>query len=519
MRTVLCYLLLALCFGNAARAQTRPNIILIYADDHAAHAVSAYRKLLPYALDLPATPNLDRLAREGMLFRNAFATNSICGPARAAVLTGQYGHLSGVLTNTDSLHPTHVTFPKLLQGGGYQTALIGKWHLHERPAGFDRYEILPGQGAYYNPVLVSATDSVRHTGYTQEIIAERALHWLNQTRDRTRPFMLMVHFNAPHRFWDPGPGQLSLYRDADLPEPATLFDAGADRAFRTDEPEMTVALDLVARDLKLVEPTNLNEQQLAAWRRWYDPENAAFRAAQLSGAALVRWKYQRFIKDYMRAVAGIDDNVGRILADLERTGLDRNTVIIYSSDQGFFLGDHGWFDKRWMYEESIRTPLLVRWPGVVKAGTMANALVMNLDYAQTILDLAGVPAAPEMQGLSFRPLLAGQAYRERDAIYYQYFEYPGWHMVQRQYGVRDRRYKLIHYYEVAKWELFDLERDPHELHNVYGERAYRGVENRMKQKLADLREQYRVPEHDPVPHRPWQAPPEYRRVNTRGNSQ
>ena len=502
---------------SAAQAQ-RPNIVFIYADDHAAHAVSAYRRHLPYAIDLPATPNLDRLAREGMLFRNAFATNSICGPARAAVLTGQYGHLNGVLTNSDSLHQTHVNFPKLLQGGGYTTALIGKWHLHERPSGFDRYEILPGQGAYYNPVLVSQTDSIRYTGYTQEIITERALAWLDR-RDANKPFMMMVHFNAPHRFWDPGPQQLGLYRDADLPEPATLFDPGADRAFAREEPHMTIEQDLVARDLKLTEPANLNPEQLSEWRRWYDPENSAFRAANLTGAALVRWKYQRFIKDYMRAVAGIDDNVGKLMAELERRGVANNTIVIYSSDQGFFLGDHGWFDKRWMYEESIRTPLLVRWPGVVKPGSVADQLVMNLDFAQTLLDVAQVPAARGMQGMSFLPILRGARPRWRDAIYYQYFEYPGWHMVQRQYGVRDHRHKLIHYYEAGKWELFDLERDPHELHNVYGERGYRDVANRLTRKLAALRKQYAVPEQDPVPHRHWEAPPEYRRTNTQRNPQ
>jgi arylsulfatase A-like enzyme len=494
----------------------RPNIILIYSDDHAAHSISAYRRHLPYAIALPETPNLDRIAREGMLFRNAFVTNSICGPARAAVLTGQYGHLSGVMTNSDSLHPTHTTFPKLLQRGGYQTALIGKWHLHERPSGFDRYEILPGQGAYYNPVLVSATDSVRHTGYTQEVIAERAMRWLN-ARDQGKPFMMMVHFNAPHRFWDPGPRQLGLYRERDLPEPATLFDRGDTRVFPIDQPEMTIAHDLVARDLKLTEPANLNADQLAEWRKWYDPENAAFRSANLMGEALVRWKYQRYIKDYMRAVAGIDDNVGRLLAELERLGLANNTVVVYSSDQGMFLGDHGWFDKRWMYEESLRTPLLVRWPGVVKAGSTNSQLVMNLDFAQTFLAIANVPADQEMQGISFLPLLKGSNRPLRDAIYYQYFEYPGWHMVQRQYGVRDMRYKLIHYYEAGKWELFDLERDPHELRNVYDERGYGDVVRRMERKLAKLRSQYGAPQQDPVPHKPWHAPPEYRRDRVQGN--
>jgi arylsulfatase A-like enzyme len=281
---------------------------------------------------------------------------------------------------------------------------------------------------------------------------------------------------------------------------------------------MTIAQDLTERDLKLIEPNNLTAEQLAEWRKWYDPENAAFHSAQLTGDALTRWKYQRYIKDYMRAVSGIDANVGRILADLERSGLLANTVIIYTSDQGFFLGDHGWFDKRWMYEESLRTPLLVRWPGVVRAGTVAEQLVMNLDLGQTILDMARVPAAPAMQGRSFLPLLQGKKPRWRDAIYYQYFAYPDWHMVQRQYGVRDARYKLIHYYEAGRWELFDLERDPHELHNVYDVARYDDVVKRMKRKLTALRAEYRVPQQDPVPHTPWQAPPEYRR-NTQRNSQ
>jgi arylsulfatase A-like enzyme len=447
-----------------------------------------------------------------MLFKNAFVTNSICGPARAAILTGQYGHLTGVMTNNDSLHASVVTFPQLLSEGGYQTVLIGKWHLKERPVGFAHYEIMPGQGRYYNPVLISARDSVRHEGYAQDVLTSRALDWLNQQRDTSKPFFLMLSLNAPHRFWDPGPAQLPLYRDAPLPEPVTLFDDGGGRVFRAAEPEMTIAHDLADRDLKLSEPIGLDAQQLAEWRKWYDPENEAFRAARLSGAALTRWKYQRYIKDYMRAVAGIDANVGRLLADLKRSGLADQTVVVYSSDQGFFLGDHGWFDKRWMYEESLRTPLLVRWPGVVKAGSIKTELVMNLDFAQTVLDIAGVEASPHMQGTSFVPLLRGKRPKQwRDAIYYQYFAYPDWHMVQRQYGVRDARYKLIHYYEVGRWELFDLERDPHELRSVYDDASYRAVVDRMKGKLEALRAQYRVPTRDPVPHTPFELPVEYRR--------
>jgi arylsulfatase A-like enzyme len=486
-----------------AQPQPRPNIVFLYSDDHAAHAISAYQKHLKYAFPLPATPNLDRLARDGMLFTNAFVTNSICGPARAAVLTGQYGHLTGVMTNLDSLHSTTRTFPMMLQEAGYRTAVFGKWHLKERPAGFTRYEIMPGQGSYYNPVLMSADDSVRHTGYSQDVITNRALGWIAQQR---APYFVMINFNAPHRWWEPGPQQLPLFRDHDLAEPPTLFDTGAGRAFATTDFEMTIAMDLVERDLKLLEPTNMNPEQLAEWRKWYDPENAAFRAAGLKGDALTRWKYQRFIKDYMRSVLGIDAAIGRVLE-----ALPENTIVIYSSDQGFFLGDHGWFDKRWMYEESLRTPLLVKWPGVVEPRSINNDLVMNLDLAPTLLELAGVRPDPAMQGLSFAPILRGEKTKWRDAIYYQYFAYPDWHMVRRQYGVRDARYKLIRYYEVDKWELFDLEKDPAEMRSVYADAGYGNVVIEMKKKLEELRARYRVPAHDPVPYTPWEAPPEYRR--------
>ena len=486
--------------------QPRPNIVFLYSDDHAAHAISAYQKHLEYAIPLPATPNLDKLARDGMLFTNAFVTNSICGPARATVLTGQYGHLSGVMTNADTLHPTTRTFPGMLQRSGYRTAVFGKWHLKERPVGFTHYETMLKQGPYYNPVLISEHDSVRHTGYSQNIITDRALEWIKQQRE---PYFAMINFNAPHRWWEPGPEQLPLFRKGDLAEPATLFDTGSGRAFATSDPEMTISMDLVARDLKLIEPTDMNAEQLAEWRKWYDPENAAFHAAGLTGDALTRWKYQRFIKDYMRAVLGIDAAIGRILA-----ALPENTIVIYSSDQGFFLGDHGWFDKRWMYEESLRTPLLIKWPGVVKPGSVNDDLVMNLDFAPTLLELAGLNADAEMQGLSFAPLLRAERPQWRDAIYYQYFAYPDWHMVRRQYGVRDARYKLVRYYEVDKWELFDLEKDPHEMRSVYSDAEYVDVVSEMKKKLESLRAQYRVPAHDPVPYTPWEAPPVYRRQHT-----
>jgi arylsulfatase A-like enzyme len=497
----------------ALRAQERPNILFLFSDDHAAHALSAYREHLAYGARLPPTPNLDRLARQGMLFVDSFVTNSICAPSRATVLTGQYGHLNGVMTNQHPLHPTHTTFPRLLRDAGYETALFGKWHLASEPQGFDHHEILRGQGPYYNPVLHSAGgDSAAHRGYTIDVLTTRALDWL-ETREGGRPFLLMLQFNAVHRFWDPGPDQLGLYRDTVIPEPATFWDDGAGRVFAWDAPEMTVALDLFDRDLKLEAPTGLDEEQLAAFELAYAGENRAYAARPPEGDALTRWRYQRYIQDYLRVLAAVDVAVGRVLDALEASGLAGSTLVVYTSDQGFFLGDHGWFDKRWMYEESLRTPLLVRWPGVVEPGSVNHDLVMNLDLAETFLEVAGAEIPSSMQGESLVPLLRGATPPDwRDAIYYQYFEYPGWHMVQRQHGVRTARYKLIHYYEVGRWELFDLARDPDEMRSVWGDPGYAEVVEALTARLAELRAHYAVPADDPVPHEPFEAPPQFRRA-------
>ncbi|MGQ0539680.1 MAG: sulfatase family protein [Gemmatimonadaceae bacterium] len=494
--------LLSLIAGVAirayAQAPARPNILFIFSDDHAAHAISAYGS------QINQTPNIDRLAREGMLFKNAFVTNSICAPSRATVLTGQFGHINGVATNTEPLHPTAVTFPGLLRASGYTTAVIGKWHLKTLPQDFDHYEVLNDQGTYYNPLLFRPRDTVRVEGYATDIITDRALAWLQSGRESSRPFLLMYQHKAPHRPWQPGPGQLGQYSEGRIPEPATLFDDWAGRASPARGQEMTIANHLDENDLKLVAPGDLTPAQRAAWDAAYSAANAAFHQAGLTGDSLVRWKYQRYIADYLRTVASIDENLGRVLAYLDSSGLARNTVVIYSSDQGFFLGDHGWFDKRWMYEESLRTPLLIRWPGVVRPASLNADLVQNLDYAQTMLEMAQVPIPRAMQGRSLVPLLRGRTPRDwRDAIYYQYFEYPSWHMVRRHYGVRTQRYKLIHYYEVNEWELFDLQRDPRELRSVYADAAYRPVVQRMKGRLRALRQEYAVPDVDPVPYRPW----------------
>ncbi|NIN72529.1 MAG: sulfatase-like hydrolase/transferase [Gemmatimonadetes bacterium] len=472
-----------------------PNIIFIFADDHAAHAVGAYGSRLS------ETPNIDRLAREGMLFRNAFVTNSICAPSRAVILTGKHSHLNGVPTNRERFDSAQVTFPKLLQAAGYQTAIIGKWHLKSEPTGFDYWEVLPGQGTYYNPDFRTPAGVLEHTGYVTDIITDKVLEWLERGRDPEKPFVLMYQHKAPHRRWEPGPEQLTLFDDVTIPEPTTLFDDYSGRASPAAVQEMTIAQHLYESDLKLVPPSQLNDEQLGLWNAAYEPKNQAFREANLAGADLVRWKYQRYLKDYLRTITSIDDNLGRLLDYLDRSGLAENTVVIYSSDQGFYLGDHGWYDKRWMYEESLRMPLIVRWPRVVEPGSQNSDLVQNLDFAETFLEMAGVAVPPEMQGRSLLPLLHGETPDDwRDAIYYHYFEYPAVHMVRRHYGVRTMRYKLIYYYEIDEWELFDLERDPDELSSVYGHPDYVGVQEDLEDMLQSLREHYGVPQQDPVPY-------------------
>ena len=399
----------------------RPNILFVLADDHAAHAISAYGSRINQ------TPNIDRLAAEGIRFTNAFVTNSLCSPSRATMLTGQYSHVNGVATLRETLDPNRATFPKLLQAAGYQTAVFGKWHLRSRPAGFDHYEVLESMGEYYNPTLFSERDSVKHEGYVTDIITDRALSWLAR-RDPDRPFLLMYHHKAPHADWLPGPSHLTKYDDVTIPEPTTLFDDYSGRTSAAATQEMTVAYHLNDNHLKLVPPRGLTERQLAAWNAAYEPKNDAFRKANLASKEYIRWEYQRFIKDYLRTVASVDDNLGRVLDYLDKTGLAKNTVVVYASDNGFFLGDHGWFDKRWMYEESLRVPLIVRWPGKITPGSVSQSLVLNLDFAETFLEMAGVAIPAGMQGRSLVPLLRGKTPADwRDAIYYHYYAFPDWH--------------------------------------------------------------------------------------------
>jgi arylsulfatase A-like enzyme len=487
---------------------SRPNILFVFTDDHAPHAIGAYGS--PYAA-LDPTPHIDRLAREGMLFRNSFCTNSICGPSRAVIQTGKHSHRNGFRDNGDRFNGDQTTFPKLLQAAGYDTALFGKWHLGTTPQGFDAWEVLPGQGDYYNPKLIGPEGERVIEGYCTDIVTDLAVEWLDAREDPEAPFLLMCQHKAPHRNWMPAPRHLDLYDGVELPEPATLFDRHEDDASPARLQEMEIDRDMsLVYDL-FVDPWEgwdpkagfandgsgfrnlgrMTAEQRAAWDAAYADENAAFLAAGLQGEALVRWTYQRYMKNYLRTIRGVDDSVGRLLAALEERGLAQNTVVVYSSDQGFYLGDHGWFDKRWMYEESLRMPLIVRWPGVVPANAVDEHLVQNLDYAQTFLELAGVEAPADMQGLSLAPLLRGEDPGGwRDAIYYHYYAFPSIHRVARHYGIRTARWKLIRHYQFDEWELFDLEADPDELTNLYGRPGLESQTRDLKRRLLDLRVQY-----------------------------
>lgn len=486
MASAILSLLMAVPAG-AIEKPRQPNVLFVFTDDHASHAMSCYGS------KINKTPNLDRIAKEGMLFRNCFCTNSICAPSRAVILTGKHSHLNGVIDNRVSFDGSQQTFPKLLQKAGYQTAWLGKWHLKSDPTGFDRWAILSaggGQGTYYNPAFKTDRGQVKIDGYVTDVITDMALDWLQKGRDKDRPFFLVYSHKAPHREWEPGPKHLTLYDDVDIPEPPTLFDDHAGLASPARKQEMTVEKHLNDRDLKLVPPRNLTPEQLKLWNAAYGPKNEEFKKKNLTGKDLVRWKYQRYIKDYLRCVAGVDDNLGRVLKYLDDSGLAKDTVVVYSSDQGFYLGDRGWYDKRWMYEESLRMPLLVRWPGVVKPGTENRDLVQNLDFAETFLDIAGVAPPKDMQGRSLVPLLKDSTPKDwRKSIYYHYWEYPAVHMVARHYGVRTDRYKLIHYYQADEWELFDLQRDPGERKSVYADRDYSGVVKELKAELERLRDE------------------------------
>ena len=462
----------------------RPNILYIMTDDHAAHAIGAYGSRVNH------TPNIDRIARQGALLTSVFATNSICTPSRAVILTGQYSHLNGV-TVFNRFDSARMTVARLMQRGGYHTGMIGKWHLGSDPVGFDRWEILPGQGAYFNPIFYTAAAETTYVGrYATDVITDRALDFL-KTRPRGKPFFLMVHHKAPHRPWEPDSGHAAHFTDRHIPEPVTFRDDYSTRTDALHENEQRVAKDLTNRDLKVTPPPALNGSALQAWRA-LKPDSVVTvvdgHSVTLRDDALVRWKYQRYMQDYLATVQSVDDNIGRLLAYLDSTGLARNTMIIYTSDQGFFLGDHGLFDKRFMYEESIRMPFVVRWPARIAPGTRSNLMALNVDFAPTFLDAAGLPPSAEMQGRSLLPILLRQkAAGWRTSMYYRYYHDPGDHNTRVHYGVRTRTHKLIYYWKKNQWELFDLVNDPHELHNLYGQPGMQARTAALKAELLRLK--------------------------------
>lgn len=475
----------------------RPNILLIFSDDHSIPALSAYGE----ARNLLQTPTLDRLVREGMRFDRCLVPNSICGPSRATVLTGKYSHAHGFYDNRSRFDGSQTTFPKLLQKAGYQTALFGKWHLVSEPTGFDDWEILPGQGHYYNPDFLTPTGKITKTGYVTDLITERALQWFTQSRDPSRPFLWMVHHKAPHREWEPALRHLGHDNDRVYPEPPTLFDDYAGRGKAEREQDMTIARTMNERDLKLVPPARLNAEQRRVWDAYYEPRNRAFRQAKLEGNDLVRWKYNRYMHDYLGCVKAVDESVQRLLEALEAAGIADNTIVVYCSDQGFYLGEHGWFDKRFIFEESLRTPLLIRWPGVVAPGSVNRDLVSNLDFASTFLEAAGLTPPDDLHGRSLVPILKGKTPADwRKSFYYHYYEYPGVHSVRRHYGVVTDRYKLVRFYgdDIDEWELFDLETDPLELTSVYGKPEYAQIQAELHAELERLRAELKVPDPDPA---------------------
>ena len=488
--------------------EQRPNILFVFSDDHACHAIGAYDGWLK---SVDPTPNIDKLAKQGMLFKNSFCTNSICGPSRAVILTGKFSHLNGFMRNGNNFDGSQQTFPKLMQKAGYKTAMIGKWHLKSQPQGFDYWDILRGQGDYYNPVLLTKDGKRKVEGYCTDIVTGLAIDWLKHNASDDQPFMLMCQHKAPHRCWMPPLRHLELYNDIDLPEPKTLFDNQSDNAkcVQLEEMEIDRHMHLV-NDLFGVEMSTdpdgfkgkpdgsgrnnlkkMTAQQLAKWNAAFENENQDFAQTRLTGEDLVRWKYRRYIKNYLRCVRGVDDSLGQLMQYLDEQGLSDNTIVIYCSDQGFYLGDHGWYDKRFMYEESLKMPLIVKWPGITEPGSINHELIQNLDYAETFLDIAGTSIPDDMQGNSLVPLLKGEKTTWRDAVYYHYYEFPSVHMVSRHYGVRDSRYKLIHFYQFDQWELYDLKNDPDELTNQYSNPEYANEIKRLKSRLTELRQQYK----------------------------
>jgi arylsulfatase A-like enzyme len=494
------------------KKQKRPNIVFIMSDDHAYQAISAYDKRLTQ------TPNIDRIANEGMLFSNACVTNSICAPSRAVILTGKHSHLNGKIDNYFPFDTSNVTFPQILQKNGYQTAMFGKLHFGNNPKGFDEFQILPDQGDYYNPDFITKKEGrKKFTGYVTDLITDLTLNWLKNERDEEKPFFLAYLHKAPHREWLPAERHFKEYLKKTFPEPATLFDNYEGRGRASKEQEMNLLTHMNWAGDSKITPENMdklgikeshaydkknynhtvgrmNPEQRKAWDDAYGKMNEEFmkKFPSMTDKEKMQWRYQRYMQDYLGSIAAVDDGVGQVLDFLKKNNLDENTIVVYTSDQGFYLGEHGWFDKRFIFDESFKTPLLVKWPGVIQAGSKNTQMVQNLDFAQTFLEAAGIKSPADMQGESLIPIFKGQGKNFRDAAYYHYYEYPSVHMVKRHYGIVTEKYKLVHfYYDIDEWELYDRVNDKNEMKNVYNDPKYTQVKAELHKKLAALRIKYK----------------------------
>ena len=484
MRKFLTGLLLSLCSGQAFAASEKPNILWLFSDDHAYQAVGAYGGRFE---SLNLTPNIDRIGKEGMVFERAYVANSICAPSRATLLTGKHSHLNGKIDNRGAFNHDQQQFQKILQKNDYQTAMIGKIHLSGAMQGFDYWEVLPGQGKYWDPDFVTEEGRTKYTGeHSTDVITKRALNWLDNDRQKDKSFMLMVHYKAPHRAWQPTTRWKEAFSDKMFPEPDTLFDNYEGRGTAAKEQDMSIEVPMrMEKDVKSFQPERQKELDAL------DPNDKK---------GLVSLKYQWYMRDYLACIAGVDENIGKLLDHLKETGLDKNTIVMYSADQGFYLGEHGWFDKRFMYEESFRTPFLAKWPGVIKAGSRNADMVQNLDFAETFLDMAGVEAPEDMQGESLVPLMKGDTPADwRENLYYHYYEYPAVHSVRRHEGVAGKRFKLIRFYGMdvpngEEWEFYDLKNDPKEVKSQYDNPEYAAEIAKLKKELENLKAQYKVVE-------------------------
>ena len=483
------------CVQKKQVTAERPNIIFILSDDHTAQSIGAYGSIYK---DIAPTPNIDKIAQEGALFGNAFCTNSISGPSRACILTGQYSHINGFMINEGGapFDSTLTTFPRLLKENGYTTAIIGKWHLWSTPQGFDYYKyhtLAYEQGEYWNPVWNDNGKKVREEGYATTLTSKAAINWLDKLRDKSKPFCLLYHFKAPHRPWEPDSCYQHIFDDIEMPYPETFDDDYSTRELTAGDTKMTIANHLGRKDLKMEAPDGLSPKEKSKWYSYGNNGEYLSPSDTLKGEALKRWKYQRYIKDYLACTKSVDDEVGKLLAYLKENNLDKNTILVYCGDQGFYLGEHGWFDKRFMYETSFRMPFIMRFPEVIKPRTVINDFITNVDFAPTLLDMCGVSPTEEMQGKSYYSTLLGKNDKPvRDAVYYHYYEYPYWHHVQPHYGIRTDRYKLIHYYyDIDVWEMFDLEKDPNELNNIYGKPEYKDVQEKLNKRLKELQIEYK----------------------------